>query len=163
MFSAGMKRTGFTLVELVAMIVVLAILAGVAIPKYIDYSTRAKVVATASAWKVLTRAVNEYMIANADQCPPNVNDAIMPPQLVPYISNDEIATSKPAVGGMWDYDEWGMYGGGGVGLRVSISITQSPAPQSTFQQIDALVDDGNVTTGMMFYLNSYPRYTWRVR
>jgi prepilin-type N-terminal cleavage/methylation domain-containing protein len=36
----------FTLIELVAVIVVLAILAGVAIPKYIDYSTNAKVSAT---------------------------------------------------------------------------------------------------------------------
>ncbi|MCX5688428.1 MAG: prepilin-type N-terminal cleavage/methylation domain-containing protein [Planctomycetota bacterium] len=36
----------FTLVELVAVIVVLAILAGVAIPKYIDYSASAKVSAT---------------------------------------------------------------------------------------------------------------------
>ena len=36
----------FTLVELVAVIVVLAILAGVAIPKYIDYSANAKSSAT---------------------------------------------------------------------------------------------------------------------
>ena len=37
---------GFTLIELVAVIVVLAILAGVAIPKYFDYSAQAKVSAT---------------------------------------------------------------------------------------------------------------------
>lgn len=33
---------GFTLIELIAVIVVLAIMAGVAIPKYIDYSTKAR-------------------------------------------------------------------------------------------------------------------------
>lgn len=37
---------GFTLIELIAVIVVLAILAGVALPKYFDYSAQARVSAT---------------------------------------------------------------------------------------------------------------------
>lgn len=36
------KPRGFTLIELIAVIVVLAILAGVALPKYFDYSASAK-------------------------------------------------------------------------------------------------------------------------
>lgn len=40
------SHRGFTLIELIAVIVVLAILAGVAIPKYFDYSAQAKVSAT---------------------------------------------------------------------------------------------------------------------
>lgn len=39
-------RHGFTLIELIAVIVVLAILAGVALPKYFDISAQAKVSAT---------------------------------------------------------------------------------------------------------------------
>lgn len=35
-------RKGFTLIELIAVIVVLAVLAGVALPKYFDYAARAK-------------------------------------------------------------------------------------------------------------------------
>jgi MSHA pilin protein MshA len=36
------RRTAFTLIELIAVIVVLAILAGVALPKYFDYSAQAR-------------------------------------------------------------------------------------------------------------------------
>jgi MSHA pilin protein MshA len=36
-------RSGFTLIELIAVVVVLAILAGVALPKYFDYAAQAKV------------------------------------------------------------------------------------------------------------------------
>ncbi len=35
-------RKGFTLIELMAVVVILAILAGVALPKFFDYSTQAK-------------------------------------------------------------------------------------------------------------------------
>lgn len=158
----GLYRRAFTLIELIVIIVVLAILSGVAIPKYVDYSHRAKVTATAATWKMMTRAVNQYMMMNNNIAPPNVNDAMMPPQLIPYFTNEDFKATPP-IGGMWDYDEWGNYNGGGVGMIVSISITQSPAPQSTFVDIDKMVDDGNINTGMLFYLNSYPRYTWKVR
>ncbi len=39
---ASRVRNGFTLIELIAVLVVLAILSGVALPKYIDYSERAR-------------------------------------------------------------------------------------------------------------------------
>ena len=41
-----MKRRAFTLIELIAVMVVLAILSGVALPKFFDYSSQAKESAT---------------------------------------------------------------------------------------------------------------------
>ncbi len=159
--SSRAQRSGFTLIELIAVIVILAILSAVVVPRYFDFSERAKLNSTVASWKVLTRAVNQYVIDNGG-IPPNVNDALMPPQLNPYLAQADF-TKTPAVGGMWDYDEWGGFNGGGAGLRVSVSITQSPSPQSVFLQIDRMVDDGNLSTGNILYLTAYPRYTWRVR
>lgn len=36
------RRFGFTLIELIAVIIILAVLSAVALPKYFDYSSRAK-------------------------------------------------------------------------------------------------------------------------
>lgn len=57
-------RRAFTLVELIAVIIVLAILAGVAVPKYFDYSTKAKESA-AKATLGATRSAIANFYANA--------------------------------------------------------------------------------------------------
>ena len=56
-----MRTRGFTLVELVAVIVVLAVLAGVAIPKYMDYSGRAYLAAARDIEVQLKAARSGYI------------------------------------------------------------------------------------------------------
>jgi prepilin-type N-terminal cleavage/methylation domain-containing protein len=51
-----MNRRAFTLVELIAVIVVLAILAGVAVPRYFDYRQRALTSAIAGEVRAVQRA-----------------------------------------------------------------------------------------------------------
>jgi prepilin-type N-terminal cleavage/methylation domain-containing protein len=53
-------RKGFTLIELIAVVVVLAILAGVALPKYFDYAAQAKVSATKGALGGIRSGVANY-------------------------------------------------------------------------------------------------------
>lgn len=58
------NRRGFTLVELVAVIVVLAILSGIAVPKYLDYSARARSAALQGALGGIRTGVAQFF---ADQ------------------------------------------------------------------------------------------------
>lgn len=55
----------FTLIELIAVIVVLAILAGVAIPKYFDYSANAKSAATKGTLGGARSAIANYYANSA--------------------------------------------------------------------------------------------------
>jgi MSHA pilin protein MshA len=52
----------FTLIELIAVMIVLAVLAGVAVPRYIDYSSQAATAADTASIKVINEALNHaYM------------------------------------------------------------------------------------------------------
>lgn len=54
------SRSAFTLVELIAVIIVLAILAGVAVPKYFDYTSRAKESATKATLGATRSAIANF-------------------------------------------------------------------------------------------------------
>ena len=58
------SNRGFTLVELIAVVVVLAILSGIALPKYLDYSARAKSSALQGALGGVRTGIAQYF---ADQ------------------------------------------------------------------------------------------------
>lgn len=67
MFATATRRVlapAFTLIELIAVIVVLAILAGVAVPRYFDYTDRAKAAAVQGTLGNVRSAVNNFY-ANA--------------------------------------------------------------------------------------------------
>jgi prepilin-type N-terminal cleavage/methylation domain-containing protein len=58
-------RKGFTLIELIAVVVVLAILAGVALPRYFDYAAQAKVSACKGALGGVRSAIAAFQSNSA--------------------------------------------------------------------------------------------------
>lgn len=66
------NEEGFTLIEIIAVLVILGILAAVAVPKFFDLQTRAKEKAVASAVAELKVRVNQHF---ASELLDNVNPA----------------------------------------------------------------------------------------
>lgn len=54
------RRPGFTLIELIAVIVVLAVLAGVALPRFLDIGQRARVTTAVAEMRLLARTISQY-------------------------------------------------------------------------------------------------------
>ena len=110
----------FTLVELIVVIVVLAILAGVAIPKYIDYSANAKAAACRGVLGGARSAIANFYANSAVSGTPawptlvqmQTTGTVMQEALPnnPYMTNNTIAaatwaTTPPTSGtNGWNYD-----------------------------------------------------------
>jgi prepilin-type N-terminal cleavage/methylation domain-containing protein len=110
----------FTLIELIAVIVVLAILAGVAIPKYIDYTANARASATKGTLGAVRSAIANFYANSAVNGSPafptltqlQTTGTVMQEMLPanPYNSSNTIAaatwaTTPPTSGtNGWNYD-----------------------------------------------------------
>jgi prepilin-type N-terminal cleavage/methylation domain-containing protein len=150
----GSRTTrAFTLVELIAVIIVLAILAGVAIPKYFDYSTRARASALSGTLKVMQQGILAYNRDNR-AWPADVNPRICPPEIVNYM-DPGIWTGLTPVGTTFDYENWsyGQWGWPtpvvGVSIRNGYGGALTGDATAVIQLVDQQIDDGVPTTGNM--------------
>jgi prepilin-type N-terminal cleavage/methylation domain-containing protein len=144
MRSSPVHTRAFTLVELIAVIVVLAVLAAVAVPRYFDYSDRARIAATAGTMRVATRALSTYFM-DWRTYPPVDNFAGNPTAFAPYLDITDFA-KPPPIGGVWD---WNHPTHSITTVRNSVGIASIPGSTTTatLQAIDAIIDDGVLNTG----------------
>jgi prepilin-type N-terminal cleavage/methylation domain-containing protein len=151
------RRPAFTLVELIAVIVVLAILAAVAVPKYFDYSTRARAASICGTLKVMQRGILTYYQDN-NRWPADVNPRICPPELVTYMEPDVWAALTP-VGTTYDYENWTSPQWGwntpvvGVSIRNGYGGALTSDATQVIQLVDQQLDDGVSDTGNMRTVN----------
>jgi prepilin-type N-terminal cleavage/methylation domain-containing protein len=147
-----MQRKAFTLIELIAVIVVLAILSAVAMPRYFDYRQRAQASAIAATIRSLQTAGRTYAINHLANDFPG------------YVSlGDKAEFTKIAGIEVWGYGNidsvgWGIPGD--LNLQVDPTLTllnvavvrpaNSGASDPLMLMVDQLVDDGVANTGAMF-------------
>jgi prepilin-type N-terminal cleavage/methylation domain-containing protein len=147
------SRRAFTLVELIAVIVVLAILAGVAVPRFFDTSTRARAASIASSFKVIARSVIAYHRDNG-AWPADIQPSICPQEILAYMEPD--IWLKPTAVNMdldfenWDSPQWEQPTPAvGISLRSWTTPTPTSDHASVMLLVDQQMDDGNLSTGRL--------------
>lgn len=113
-----MTRKGFTLVELLTVIVVLAILAGVAVMKYIDLRNAALAAQVASDVHAIRLAAFNYF-AEQEDWPPETGAGSVPVGLGPLLPG-QLASSFDRVDYLLDYDNFGP---GATEVMIGVAVT----------------------------------------
>ena len=86
------KRAGFTLIEIMLVVVIIGILAAVAVPKLGQNLRKAQISATRGTIKALDSSIDSYMLDHSAKLPASLTE------LIPYLKN---AKGVPK-------DGWGM-------------------------------------------------------
>lgn len=140
-FRSPLPSRGFSLVELVVVIMILGILAAIAVPNFIKTSKKSSTSAAARQLRVIDDALNRYYFEN-QTWPPSSTTGTVPKQLLTYI--DDSSFSGPTfLGGTaaWVYSEPKNYG--------KLEVTGSTATLAQYLEIDAAIDDGVARTGRL--------------
>ncbi len=142
------KRRGWTLIEMVMVIVVISVLASVAIVRINDVMQAGKVATAVSDVNIIKRALMSYFGDNVAF--PSDAAAGVDPGLAPdYI--DAWPAENPW-GGEYEYN-YGTYatfnfdGTAGNEVYISINKGSSDLTSETCTEVDNLLDDGTTTTG----------------
>jgi prepilin-type N-terminal cleavage/methylation domain-containing protein len=99
------SRRGFTMVEMMTVIVFMAILASIALLKYIDLRNTARTASLAGDVRAVTIAVFNYY-GEHDDWPPETSAGIVPTGLAPFLPGD-LAQTFDRTYYVLDYDNIG--------------------------------------------------------
>ena len=135
------RNAGFTLVEIMIVVAIIAILAAIALPSFLRARQRSQNSKFINALRVGSDALEIYAMENNGAYPPDVNRGIVPPTLASYLDQTFDWTAVTPIGGRWDWDFNTM------GVTAAISVVAAPDDVPRMTEIDRTYDDGDLTAG----------------
>jgi|EndMetStandDraft_6_1072998.scaffolds.fasta_scaffold06443_5 prepilin-type N-terminal cleavage/methylation domain-containing protein len=161
-----MKRRGFTIVELLIVIVIIAVLAAITIVAYNGFQQRSRVTALWTGIAQVNKSFRLYLTdTNASSWPldtvidpsvPGGNPTIV--QLVAHTNFKNFMQQPPSQGTNWFYDnDNDTYPAGGMTGGVNICLDGIDSTLAL--AIDQAKDDGDINTGALRYNGSRLYYS----
>ena len=146
------RKDGFTLVEIMIVIMIVALLATMGIPSYVRARAVSTGVRVANDLRVFGQAFAVYAIENGNY--PADSHEVLPsaPGIEEYIRPSKF-NEETAIGGRYNWEGPDTYPYAGV------SVSGSSISISELEDIDRVVDDGDLSTGN-FQRPSSGRYTY---
>ncbi len=120
-------RKGFTLIELMIVILIIGILAAIAVPKYVDLTKKAQAARVVSDFRTILLAV-EMCLSDTGEYPPDRGPGRIPNQLKPYLADGFTFNLQSVMGVRYDWDNWVIDGRPKhrfTGIMYGISVTTS--------------------------------------
>lgn len=151
------RRGGFTLVEIMVVVVIIGLLAAIAIPMWSNVRDRALVTTFTNDLRIFRDAMEVYILENGSY-PSDGSTGTVPVELEEDIKESKFANGTP-VGGEWDIE----YNDNGVTSAVGVHI--SPWSDDTLAYLikaDEKIDDGDPDTGS-FQRLANDRYYWIIK
>ncbi|MEM8735315.1 MAG: prepilin-type N-terminal cleavage/methylation domain-containing protein [Planctomycetota bacterium] len=139
-----LRRIGFTLVELVVVILIVAILASVAVPKFRDASSCADATAIVKNVRLIFQAVEQYA-ADHGEYPPDTSNGDFPVELEPYLSGN-VLTQRTCLGGFYDWNGRTTRAPV-VGVAIRVSSWTDKKVQNVYDLIEQQSDDSDPNAG----------------
>jgi len=143
-------RSGFTLVELLIVVVILGILAGIVLPQFQSTAEEARQTVFVHDLRVFVEQAILCMERTGTVVPDSSSGQEPGGEYSTYIDLDTWTDPTP-LGGVWD-SEWNSFG---VWSAVGVHFQSDPVPDaSVLAAVDDVIDDGDVTTGAFRQLAS---------
>lgn len=143
------SRSGFTLVEIMIVVVIIGLLAAMAIPAFQKSRVSSQASRIANDFRVLAGAFETAALENG-VFPADGNGNELPVEAAPYIKSDNW-TNAPAEGGYWDWEGAGRHG---VSASINLVDSDQVLESGVMERVDRLLDDGNFGSGLFRRIGS---------
>jgi type IV pilus assembly protein PilA len=135
------RNSGFTLVEIMIVVAIIALLAVIAMPSFLRARQRSQNAKLVNALRVATDAIELYATENVGRYPADRFPGDVPPELATYLDATLDWTARTPVGGQWDWD-FNVFS-----IKAAVSVHMPNADVGQMTEIDSQFDDGDLTTG----------------